>query len=219
MVASRPWNAALMRASCWTQAGYSSGVRPYQIGSPMMRTGRPGWASVKDRRTAGMIRPGLRPGLCHVDPADLVGGRAEFGLEQLKSRRRCRHRHGPAGSEALGHERQRALRVLLLGAVQERGVRERLRPVSDEGRPRSVFSLLHAHWLTSDPTVGGDGCRRCASGRGLRREVVLAPPPAGRAAEAFRGLRRLGGMTGLRRGRRALSSIPSNELGWTAWQP
>lgn len=62
MVAVRPWKAALISASCWTQAGYSVALRPAQIGSPMMWARVPeGWASVKARSTPGMIRPGLRP--------------------------------------------------------------------------------------------------------------------------------------------------------------
>ncbi|CAM5380745.1 hypothetical protein SALBM311S_06219 [Streptomyces alboniger] len=62
MLTVRPVKAALISASCWTQAGYSVSLRPAQIGSPMMRTRRPGgWASAKARRTPGMMRPGLRP--------------------------------------------------------------------------------------------------------------------------------------------------------------
>jgi hypothetical protein len=61
MVASRPTNAMLIRASCWAQAGYSVSLRPAQIGSPMIRTRRPACWSMNACNTHGMIRPGFRP--------------------------------------------------------------------------------------------------------------------------------------------------------------
>ena len=61
MVTARPTKARLISASCWTHAGYSTALRPGQIGSPMIRTRTPGWGSAAARRTSAMIRPGLRP--------------------------------------------------------------------------------------------------------------------------------------------------------------
>ena len=54
-------SATLISASCSAQAGYSSALRPAQIGSPMTRTRVPGWSATNWRSTPPMMRPGLRP--------------------------------------------------------------------------------------------------------------------------------------------------------------
>src|SRR3954452_17069248 len=61
MCAGASARARLIRASCSTQARYSSSVRSGQIASLMIRTRCPGCSCTNAVSTEPRIRPGLRP--------------------------------------------------------------------------------------------------------------------------------------------------------------
>ncbi|CAM5724908.1 hypothetical protein SFUMM280S_09540 [Streptomyces fumanus] len=117
----------MISASCWTQAGYSVALRPAEIGSPMIRTRGPaGWASAKARSTPGMIRPGLRPAFLHVHQADRAGVGAERVAQQRQLLAGHRDGHRFAARQTLVDEGDGAGEVLVVVAVEQRGVHEGL---------------------------------------------------------------------------------------------
>ncbi|CAM5583002.1 hypothetical protein SPURM210S_06998 [Streptomyces purpurascens] len=181
MVAACAWKAALMSASCWTQAGYWVAERPAQMGSPMIRTRRPeGWASANARSTPGMIRPGLRPASCMSMSFHGARGIAQGVPDQREVLAGHRDRHGLAGRQAVAHEGHGDVEVLLLVPVEERGVDEGVEGPEGLGHGR-------AHDVdTSIPAWSGDSrsrVRRRAGGGLGADEPAAVPELPGRGRE------------------------------------
>jgi hypothetical protein len=103
-------------------------VRPCQIGSPMMRTGRPSWTAAKASSTCGMIRR-IAAGHGHVLQFDVVAVAAQRTADEVEVLRGYGGDGGLVGVQASTDERHRSSGNLFRVRAEQCRMREAVRRV------------------------------------------------------------------------------------------